>query len=99
MISRILTAASLAGDSCFLWGPRQTGKSTLLRTLFPSAATYDLLSAREFRRLSADPSVFSEECAALSDKGQPVIVDEIQKLPALLDCPAPVGSGIFAGMG
>jgi hypothetical protein len=36
MITRMLTAASFAGDSCFLWGPRQTGKSTLLRTLFPA---------------------------------------------------------------
>lgn len=85
MIKRILTAASLAADSCFLWGPRQTGKSTLLRTLFPGAPTYDLLSAREFRRLSADPGIFAEECAALPDRRQPVIVDEIQKLPALLD--------------
>jgi len=85
MIERILTARSLAADSCFLWGPRQTGKSTLLRTLFPGAPTYDLLSAREFRRLSADPGIFAEECAALPDRRQPVIVDEIQKLPALLD--------------
>jgi predicted AAA+ superfamily ATPase len=85
MISRILSASSLAGESCFLWGPRQTGKSTLLRTLFPAAPTYDLLSSREFRRLSADPGVFAEECVALPDKRHPVIVDEIQKLPALLD--------------
>lgn len=85
MIRRIFTADSLAADSCFLWGPRQTGKSTLLRTLFPAATTYDLLSAREFRRLSVDPGLFSEECAALADTRQPVIVDEIQKLPALLD--------------
>jgi predicted AAA+ superfamily ATPase len=85
IIERILTARSLAADSCFLWGPRQTGKSTLLRTLFPGAPTYDLLSAREFRRLSADPGIFAEECAALPDRRQPVIVDEIQKLPALLD--------------
>lgn len=85
MITRIITADSLAGESCFLWGPRQTGKSTLLRTLFPDAPAYDLLSSREFRRLSADPGVFAEECAALPDKRQPVIVDEIQKLPALLD--------------
>jgi len=85
MMRRTVTAESLASEPCFLWGPRQTGKSTLLRTLFPSAPTYDLLSAREFRRLSADPGVFFEECAALPDKRQPVIVDEIQKLPALLD--------------
>ena len=85
MITRILTADSLAAESCFLWGPRQTGKSTLLRTLFPRAPIYDLLSSREFRRLSADPGIFAEECAALPDKRQPVIIDEIQKLPALLD--------------
>jgi len=76
MITRMLTATSFAGDSCFLWGPRQTGKSTLLRTLFPDAPAYDLLSSREFRRLSADPGVFAEECAALPDKRQPVIVDK-----------------------
>lgn len=85
MISRITTADTLAGESCFLWGPRQTGKSTLLRTLFPDAPTYDLLSSREFRRLSADPGIFAEECAALPDRRQPIIVDEIQNLPALLD--------------
>jgi predicted AAA+ superfamily ATPase len=84
MLTRILTADSLAAESCFLWGPRQTGKSTLLRTLFPRAPMYDLLSSREFRRLSADPGIFAEECAALPDKRQPVIIDEIQKLPALL---------------
>jgi len=85
MINRIITADRLAADTCFLWGPRQTGKSTLLRTLFPRAATYDLLSTREFRRLAADPGVFAEECLALGKPDQPIIVDEIQKLPALLD--------------
>jgi predicted AAA+ superfamily ATPase len=85
MIKRILTAADLSQGSCFLWGPRQTGKSTLLRELFPTAPTYDLLSAREFRRLAADPGIFTEECRALAANRGPVIVDEIQKLPELLD--------------
>lgn len=84
-IRRFLTADTLAAESCFLWGPRQTGKSTLLRDLFPHAPTYDLLSAREFRRLSADPGLLFQECAALPDRRQPVIIDEIQKLPELLD--------------
>jgi len=48
MIKRFLSADSLAAETCFLWGPRQIGKSTLLRSLFPSAPSYDLLSAREF---------------------------------------------------
>lgn len=85
MIKRILSAADLSRGSCFLWGPRQTGKSTLLRELFPNAPLYDLLSSREFRRLAADPGIFSEECRALAGHRGPVIVDEIQKLPELLD--------------
>ncbi|MEI8318397.1 MAG: hypothetical protein WCH79_10675 [Planctomycetia bacterium] len=43
MIKRIVDAACLAEETCFLWGPRQTGKSTLLGSLFPNAPTYDLL--------------------------------------------------------
>lgn len=85
MIKRIVAAGDLAQDSCFLWGPRQTGKSTLLRELFPHALTYDLLLSREFRRLAADPGIFTEECLAVSSTRWPVIVDEIQKLPPLLD--------------
>lgn len=85
MIKRTIAAALLASDSCFLWGPRQTGKSTLLRSLFPDAPAYDLLSAREFRRLAADPGLLSEEATALPRGKHPIIIDEIQKLPALLD--------------
>ncbi len=85
MIIRTIDAARLAADSCFLWGPRQTGKSTLLRSLFPDAHAYDLLSAREFRRLAADPGLLAEECVAIPRSQQPIIIDEIQKLPALLD--------------
>lgn len=68
--------------SVFLVGPRQTGKSTLLRTLFPEARYVDLLEADTFRELSAHPE-------ALRQKLQPaenlVIIDEVQKLPSLLD--------------
>jgi predicted AAA+ superfamily ATPase len=89
MINRIVTAADLAVATCFLWGPRQSGKSTLLRGLFPKAPYYDLLRAAEFRRLSADPGLLSQECEALGWNGdtqpEPIIVDEIQKLPELLD--------------
>jgi predicted AAA+ superfamily ATPase len=89
MISRLLTAKLLARSNCFLWGPRQTGKSTLLRQLFPDSPYYDLLSAVEFRRLSANPGLFREEVLALPPdsrrRPRPVIVDEIQKLPELVD--------------
>src|SRR5258705_496273 len=89
MINRIIGADDLAAETCFLWGPRQTGKSTLLRHLFPRAPYYDLLLAHEYRRLSAQPGILQQECMALGWSGdrqpEPIIIDEIQKLPELLD--------------
>jgi uncharacterized protein len=86
MIKRIIHADAFSKNSTFLWGPRQTGKSTLLRQLFPLASYYDLLLASEFRRLSARPGLLAEECRALgSNPDSPIIIDEIQKIPELLD--------------
>jgi predicted AAA+ superfamily ATPase len=75
----------LGTESCFLWGPRQTGKSTLLTTLFPNSLYYDLLLASEFERLLRRPSSFREELLIKNPIGQPIIVDEVQKIPSLLD--------------
>jgi predicted AAA+ superfamily ATPase len=89
MINRIVTAEDLAETSCFLWGPRQTGKSTLLRALFPDAPMYDLLRAQDFRRLLGDPGLLAAEIHALGwqrgGQPHPIIIDEVQKLPELLD--------------
>lgn len=68
--------------SVFLLGPRQTGKSTLVRRLFPEAALYDLLEADTFREFSARPEFLRQ---TLPSQQEVVIVDEIQKLPPLLD--------------
>ena len=74
-------------ESFFLWGPRQTGKSTLLRQTYGDCRWVDLLKAEEFRRYMARP-----EPAAPGDRGrgarrgrQQIVIDEIQKVPALLD--------------
>jgi predicted AAA+ superfamily ATPase len=75
-------------SSCFLWGPRQTGKSTLLRERFPHSRRYDLLLSDEYRRLLHQPALFREECLALVRNAavtQPIILDEVQKVPDLLD--------------
>jgi len=74
--------ALVAQKSLFLLGPRQTGKSTLVRQAFPDAAVYDLLEADTFRELSARPESLRQ---TLSPRQRVVIVDEIQKLPALLN--------------
>lgn len=71
-------------ESLFLWGARQTGKSTLLKILFPEAIYFDLLQSDVFERYQKSPSQFREAILATSS-GATVIVDEIQKIPSLLD--------------
>lgn len=71
-------------ESLFLWGARQTGKSTLLKSLFPNALWFDLLKSDVFERFQKNPVQFRESILATAT-GTVVIVDEIQKIPALLD--------------
>ncbi len=72
--------------SFFLFGPRSTGKSTLIKEqLSGSAQLIDLLDGQTFLRLSSDPSLL-EEMAARSIRDHKIIaIDEIQKIPTLLD--------------
>ena len=61
MYQRKLNLAFSSTQTCFLWGSRQTGKSTLLKTLFPDAIFYDLLQADEYRRLLRNPELVRQE--------------------------------------
>lgn len=71
-------------ESLFFWGARQTGKSTLLKAMFPDALWFDLLRSDVYRRYLTEPMQFRE--AVLADSADRlVVVDEIQKVPALLD--------------
>ncbi len=70
-------------ESLFLWGARQTGKSTLLKSLFPDALWFDLLLSDTFLRFKTSPEQFRE--VVLARENEIVIVDEIQKIPELLD--------------
>lgn len=74
-------------QSAFLWGARKTGKSTYLKECYPSAVTYNLLLSDVYLRLIQAPYLLREEVLALSPEAcqQPIIIDEIQKVPALLD--------------
>lgn len=85
MFKRLQKFKNLGKESCFLWGPRQTGKSTLLKNLFPKSPYYDLLLAAEFQKLIRNPSLLGEELVAMNLKNLPVIIDEVQKIPTLLD--------------
>lgn len=71
-------------DSVFLWGARQVGKSTLVKTLYPKAKVYDLLMSDEYGRLMRRPQLLREELEHLGEESL-VIIDEIQKIPQLLD--------------
>lgn len=84
MLERLLKLQEIEEDSLFLWGSRQTGKSTLLKTLFPKVQLYDLLKTDVRMRLQLRPALLREECEML-DEGELVIIDEVQKVPALLD--------------
>ena len=84
MFKRYATLEESATDSIFLFGARQTGKTTLLNSLFPDAPKYDLLDTATYERLQRNPSLLRQELELMAD-GALVIIDEIQQLPMLLN--------------
>ena len=84
MFARKLLMEYADNESIFLFGARQTGKTTLVRDKFPDAKYYDLLKSDVYERLFRAPWRFREELEMCSP-GELVIVDEIQKIPQLLD--------------
>ena len=86
MFQRNLPLPDPGQESFFLWGPRQTGKSTLLKQCYPEARRVDLLKADEFRRYAVHPEYLRQEIEAEGpEPGRQIVIDEIQKVPALLD--------------
>jgi predicted AAA+ superfamily ATPase len=80
LIARTLKAPK---GSFFLFGPRGTGKSTWVRSCLPKALRIDLLKESTFVELAGH----SERLEALADgqDASTIIIDEVQKLPSLLD--------------
>ncbi len=70
--------------SFFLFGPRGTGKSTWLEKQFPDAHGIDLLEEARYQAYLAEPGLLADELRALR-KGSTVVLDEIQRLPFLLN--------------
>ena len=86
MFERRLGLPAPGTETFFLWGPRQTGKSTLLRATYGDARRVDLLKADVFRRYVTRPESLREELEAEPPgPRQQIVIDEIQKVPALLD--------------
>ena len=75
------------GRSAFLWGARQTGKTTLLRERFPNSVNFDLLDSDIMLRFLSRPRTLGEELAVFGEAAHanPIVIDEIQKVPTLLD--------------
>lgn len=69
--------------SFFLFGPRGTGKSTLLRTSFPKALWIDFLRPDVFRSYLARPERLYEVIEG-QQKASVVIIDEVQNIPQIL---------------
>jgi len=74
----------LPESSFFLFGLRGVGKSTWIRSQLPDARRFDLLDETLYQGLLADPAPFAAELRTLTP-GSWVIVDEIQRLPGLLN--------------
>ena len=86
MFERGLKLPPSGTESFFLWGPRQTGKSTLLRRAYPEGRWIDLLKADEYRRYAGRPELLRQEIEAEgAEPARQIVIDEIQKAPALLD--------------
>lgn len=87
MYERQLSIDLPSGQSAFLWGPRKVGKSTLLAQRFPDSKRFDLLDTHKFIQYTREPWTFRQEVLALPEAQcrRPIIVDEVQKAPAILD--------------
>jgi len=87
VFSRRLAFTLPPAQSAFLWGARKTGKSTWLRERFPESTSYDFLKTDVMLEMTRRPATLREQLLAKAPaelKG-PVILDEVQKVPAILD--------------
>jgi uncharacterized protein len=83
LIERIQEIKLAPNRSAFLWGPRKTGKTTLLKQKFPDACWIDLLDHDMFFRLNQRPTGLRQILQAQPSKT--VVIDEVQKIPDLMD--------------
>lgn len=85
MFKRLLALPQNHTESFFLWGGRKTGKSTLLGASYPNAHFIDLLDSDSFQKYTHRPQILREELDALQVAPKIILIDEVQKIPSLLD--------------
>jgi predicted AAA+ superfamily ATPase len=90
LFSRSLKISLPKGQSAFLWGPRKVGKSTFLKQRFPKSPRFDFLESDLYLEMLKSPSLLRSRIIAGLDAGAiklklPIILDEVQKVPAVLD--------------
>ena len=84
IISRLLEPQlSRSKKSILLLGPRQTGKSTLLSSMFTDALKINLADEAEYLDFASDPKMLEKRLAGR--RTDHVVIDEIQRLPSLLN--------------
>ncbi len=85
MIHRLIKLPE--SESFFLFGPRGTGKSTLIKSLFDPKKTFyiDLLLFQTENQYARDPDLLYRQVKVLPSDQTTVVIDEVQKIPKLLD--------------
>ena len=84
MYNRLIDIEKRLDETMFFFGARQTGKSTLLKERFPDVIFFDLLDSDLRRRFQNKPSLL-KEILHNCQPGELIVIDEIQKVPDLLD--------------
>ena len=84
MKKRLLTLP--VTSSFFLFGARGTGKSTLISKYYKKNSWYiDLLNANTEAIYLSEPQKLESQVLALPNSTKTIVIDEVQKLPKLLD--------------
>lgn len=73
------------GQSFFLFGPRQVGKTFLIKNSLSPDLYINLVDPEEFKRYNRNPSLLSKEINSLKKESCQVVIDEVQRLPDLLN--------------